>query len=396
MSFGPSAREMAHGHWREILIAAGVREDLLVDHHGICPLCGSLDKDWFRFDDKDGRGTYICAGCGAGDGFQFLMRYQGTSSFMEAARFVEGFFKGQSKPIVPVKTIVTNQKDPQEEKKRIAHALQKAWSESKLVLKGDPVYRYLTETRGLPVEGLTDCLKCHHEMPYFKKEKAQNGKLVLRKKGSHPVMLAKVISPTGSPVGLHRTYLTKDGKKAPYAKTKKLMEGLGLHGGAIRLYPITSAVMGVAEGIETSIAAHALTGVPTWATISSTIMEGFEPPAEVKLVVIFVDHDRPDSRGRQAGFIAAKKLRERMEERGTQVILAVPKNIGTDMDDVWKSRKRELAPDAPHVTLYADAKGWRVAQTIAARLQKRGVHPTVRAVSESETAEPSKKGREAA
>ena len=147
------------------------------------------------------------------------------------------------------------------------------------------------------MEGLTDCLKCHHEMPYFKKEKAQNGKLVLRKKGSHPVMLAKVISPTGSPVGLHRTYLTKDGKKAPYAKTKKLMEGLGLHGGAIRLYPITSAVMGVAEGIETSIAAHALTGVPTWATISSTIMEGFEPPAEVKLVVIFVDHDQPDREG---------------------------------------------------------------------------------------------------
>ena len=40
--------------------------------HGSCPACGG--KDRFRFDDIDGRGTYICGQCGAGDGISLLMK----------------------------------------------------------------------------------------------------------------------------------------------------------------------------------------------------------------------------------------------------------------------------------------------------------------------------------
>lgn len=55
----------ANGHWREVLETAGIQ---LPNgrHHGPCPACGGRDR--FRFDDKDGRGTFICNQCGAGDG----------------------------------------------------------------------------------------------------------------------------------------------------------------------------------------------------------------------------------------------------------------------------------------------------------------------------------------
>lgn len=381
MKFGPSARELANGHWREILVAAGIDEDALDGEHHPCPLCGGTDR--FRFDDKDGRGTYYCNGCGAGDGFQLLMKYQCTSSFVEAARFVEGYFKGQSTPVAaPAKPVQLT--GAQNDRQRIARKLQKVWAETRPLTAGDPVYRYLTETRKLPIEGLTNCLRLHPGMGYFEKVKVGDGKVEYKKRGTHPVMLAKATAPTAQPVGLHRSYLTQDGKKAPYAKTKKLMKGLGLHGAAIRLYPVTGAVMGVAEGIETSIASRALTGVPTWATISSTIMEGFEPPAEVKLLVIFVDNDHPDEKGRRAGFHAAQVLKERLEARGVQFILVVPTTVGTDMDDVWQARTAALSEQSPRVNVYAGPASMRGAQTIAARLERQGVLPAIRAFASAD------------
>lgn len=329
--FGPSARELANGHWREILVSLGVDEDTLDGEHHSCPLCGGTDR--FRFDDKEGRGTYYCNGCGAGDGFQFLMKHLGTSSFLEAARYVEGYFNGTAMPVEPVRRVATS--DPKKERERIAHGLQKAWDTSQPFAQGDPVYRYLVDIRKLPIDGLLPCLHYHKGMGYFMKQAAADGKKVSKRMGTHPVMLAKATAPTGQPVGLHRTYLTPEGKKAPYEKVKKLMESLGLQGAAIRLYSVTGTSMGVAEGIETAIAAHALTGMPVWATISSTILESFEPPTGVTSVTIFADNDLPDSKGRRAGQEAAQKLKERLEAQGIRANIVLPAKAGSDFHDIW-------------------------------------------------------------
>ena len=48
----------AKGKWRGILLSFGIPEKCLQNKHGPCPLCES--KDNFRWDNKDGRGTYIC------------------------------------------------------------------------------------------------------------------------------------------------------------------------------------------------------------------------------------------------------------------------------------------------------------------------------------------------
>lgn len=64
---------LANGRWFEILHdVAGLSVDVLRNKHQPCPMCGGNDR--FRWDDKDGRGTYICTYCGSGDGFALAQK----------------------------------------------------------------------------------------------------------------------------------------------------------------------------------------------------------------------------------------------------------------------------------------------------------------------------------
>src|SRR5260370_20429440 len=63
--------------WPAILMQLGVPENALRNKHGPCPACGG--KDRFRFDNKRGRGDFICNQCGAGDGFRLLQLVHGWS-----------------------------------------------------------------------------------------------------------------------------------------------------------------------------------------------------------------------------------------------------------------------------------------------------------------------------
>lgn len=72
------ARRSAQGRWPDILRGLGVPAECLRDKHGPCPHCSG--KDRFRFDDKEGRGTYVCNNCGSGDGFALLELVHGWSA----------------------------------------------------------------------------------------------------------------------------------------------------------------------------------------------------------------------------------------------------------------------------------------------------------------------------
>lgn len=66
------------GGWPGILSRFGVDTSLLTNRHSACPGCGG--KDRFRFDDKDGNGTWLCSGGGdfqSGDGVALLMHVRG-------------------------------------------------------------------------------------------------------------------------------------------------------------------------------------------------------------------------------------------------------------------------------------------------------------------------------
>lgn len=85
----------ACGHWPRILPALGVT--VIKNRHQACPVCGGSDR--FRFDDKEGRGTWFCNQCGAGDGLKLVEKVFDVSS-SEAAQKVNAV-TGNLPPVAP-------------------------------------------------------------------------------------------------------------------------------------------------------------------------------------------------------------------------------------------------------------------------------------------------------
>lgn len=64
-------RDAALGRWKDLIFPAfGIQVPNKPNMHGPCPICGG--KDRFRCDDKQGKGTWICNQCNAGDGFALI------------------------------------------------------------------------------------------------------------------------------------------------------------------------------------------------------------------------------------------------------------------------------------------------------------------------------------
>lgn len=275
-----SVQDIARNKWRGILSAIGIDSEFLTGRHTACPVCGG--KDRFRFDDKDGRGSFYCSGCGAGDGVELVKRFRGIG-FKEAALEVEkaaGFVRHEA------------QKAGKTDVQKL-DALKRTWKESRQVIASDDAGKYLA-SRGLEIPS---GLRIHPALAY------RDGEIYL---GKFPTMLAKMQSPDGHGVTIHRTYL-HDGKKAPVPTVKKLMPGLPMKGAAIRLYE-HGEVLGVAEGIETSIAAHMIHKVPVWSCYSANGVESFIPPAGVNRVIVFADCDESFT-GQSAAYALAKRLK---------------------------------------------------------------------------------------
>lgn len=301
-----NVREIAQGKWPGILKSLGIEDKYLVNKHGPCPLCGG--KDRYRFDDKDGKGTYFCS-CGAGDGVKLVMLFKNLD-FRNAAMQIEqaaGFVKASK---------YEEKKSDEETRKR----LNKLWSGSSPVVNGDPVTEYL-ERRGIRVQIIPPSLRYHASLMYYRE-----GEEKVVADGAYDAMLAMVSAPDGSGVTIHRTWL-KDGGKAPVSSPKKLAQGLPIKGAAIRLTPI-APVLGVAEGIETALAAMQITGIPTWACVSANGLETFVPPDGVTRLVIFGDNDL-----NYVGQAAAYKLASRLSLAGLSCEVRFPESAGCDWAD---------------------------------------------------------------
>lgn len=299
----PDVREAATGRWPGILAALGVDAAFLSGKHTSCPVCGG--KDRFRFDDKAGRGTFYCSHCGAGDGFTLLQNLKGWA-FRDAAREVEQIV-GTVTAVPPAPTF--NDEDK-------LRALRRVWSEAAPLREGNEAMNYLAG-RGLHVDLPMSALRLHPGLVY------RDGGNTL---GKFPALVALVTGTDGKGVTLHRTYL-QDGHKAPVPSPKKLMPGKPIKGAAIHLHPADD-VLGIAEGIETALAAHQLFGVPVWSCVSAVGIESFIPPKEVRKVVIFADNDISGT-GQAAGWALAKRL----IADGLAVEVKLPERIGTDWAD---------------------------------------------------------------
>lgn len=306
---------LAH-RWRDVLIQSGVAERHLSKKHGPCPICGGRDR--FRFDNKLKRGNWICTHCGSGDGFELIMRLRGVG-FAEARREIlrEANIIAPHRPMAFVDKPRPDEVTVEVSAKPTVRALRVRNGTCE-IQRCTPVVQYL-ESRKLwpltPGHGL----RAH---PSFRYWNAESGRFV----GSYSSLIADVRDIRGELVTVSVTCI-ENGKKLSTFPPRKMLSGTtGRIGCAVRIWPAAGEMLGIAEGIETAIAAEKLFRVPTWAALSASLLAKFEPPAHVKHLMIFADHDA-------AGLTAATKLRDRLRGR-LSVAIRAPLRDGEDWADV--------------------------------------------------------------
>lgn len=309
----PDIFEQCKNRWPSILPIFGVSPKFLTGHHTPCPICNG-GRDRFRFDDKEGRGTWFCNTCGAGTGVSLIMAMTGMD-FKQACRAI------REKLSMTVEGPAKKAPNPE----RLAEKVRALWQTGKPIgLDGeDEATRYLVN-RGLnPPYPM--CLRFVPACPIVGHPTAK----------FLPAMIAP-ITHNGKLVNVHRTYL-ENGNKAVFAlegvvqSPRRVMAGTLPEGSVIRLSEAQNAIMGIAEGIETALAVTQRFGMVCWSALNATMLEKFVPPPGLKEFHIFGDNDR-----KFGGQAAAYRLAHRSatsKDAPANIAVHIPTKAGTDWAD---------------------------------------------------------------
>jgi putative DNA primase/helicase len=301
----------ARGKWPSILRTLGVSDTFLVNRLGPCPMCQD-GRTRFRFDDKDGAGTWFCHHCPkqSGDGFALVMGVNGWT-FPKALEEVAALV-GSARPIK-----IRQGPDVAEVRAEMERMWKAAMPLHMVEEAADWWRNRIGRVPTLTTVRATPALRCPGA-------------------GVFPAMLSIIQGADGKAVNLHRTFLAAGGLKADVEEPRRVMALPMPKGCAVRLYK-PGEVLGIAEGIETAVAASELTGVPVWSALNTTTLEAWEPPAGVR-VIVFGDND-----GNFAGQSAAFNLAKRLRRERFEVEVRLPPAPGMDWNDVWNAQ-REMEP----------------------------------------------------
>lgn len=276
------------------------------DWKGLCPFHTEKTPSFVV---NDRKGVFHCFGCGAhGDALDWWQQIEGVS-FSDA---VERLRKEAGSQLTTIKVEIVPEDMTTVRRQANARAI---WDGSR-PLYGTIAERYLRESRRIKRE-LPDCLRFH---PGLRVDASEPGEL--------PAMVAAVTDLTGSIVAIQRTFLTPDGSgKAMVDRPKR---ALGLVGqGAVCRGP-AGPLLGLAEGIETGLAAMELFHVPVWCALGSNLARVRLPPV-VQIVAILAD------RG-SAGESAADKACAVFRAQGRKVAVRFAA-CGEDFNDELRARR---------------------------------------------------------
>jgi len=299
-------RQACYGKWAGLYDHFGV--DVGTGKHKACPICHGTDR--FRCDGLARDGNYICNQCGNGQGFTMLMRFKGWTlpeTIKKVSRVVGMVEKVEDK---------INLVDP-------GIALRHLYSTSKPLNPSDIASKYL-RARGLVLtpKDLRYCPQCYES----------------ETKKKIPAMLAVIRDVAGDAISIHRTYLQGTSKADIKSPRKMMPPKKPLAGSAIRLFDPDDSMfedskdtLGLVEGIETGMSVAQLFNVATWACLSTSLLESFEPPKNINIrkFVIYADSDNNYS-GEKAAYSLANKL----YLRDFLVEVVVPETKGFDWNDV--------------------------------------------------------------
>lgn len=295
-----TTKQAARGKWDAILTQL-IGEHAVSRRHGPCPIC--VGKDRYRYDNKRNDGDWFCNVCGVGDGFRLLQESLGidfATAASEVDKIVNNFEAEPFRESIDID--------------RRRQSLNDTWKHAKSPRTCGEYLR----SRGIPIEQIAECndLRGHGKLRHIDNNKNYTYR---------PAMLGLIRNSKGEPISIHRTYI------GLLPKEKKIMPPLeNITGSCVRLGEPQDCLV-LAEGIESALAAWALTGHPAWATISAHgLAEMKSIPRHVKRVIVCADNDRSFT-GQEAAFACAKTMRQKLKV-GTSVVM--PRHIGTDMADV--------------------------------------------------------------
>ena len=258
----------------------------------VITLRGPHAGDWIDFDGNHGGGPISAIEEATG--------LDGRALIAEAAE-IAGVAPGAAERLVSP-TPPAAKRDPTHE---IARLIAGA-----LPLAGSPGDAYL-RARGLIDPRCPDLL-CHPDLPDYDTRRGWPGLIAL----------PRVVTGERA-AGIHRTFLLDDGSaKGPAGK--KMLGSVA--DAAVRLFAMPAdGHLGIAEGIETALAAHALFRTAVWAALSADGLARFRWPEGTTRVTIYADAG-------DAGRQAAASLSDRLNRADIPNEIVLPLH-GDDFND---------------------------------------------------------------
>lgn len=202
-----------------------------------------------------------------------------------------------------------------DEAERTARALA-LWSEAR-PLKGTPAEAYLA-SRGLSYAG--PALRWHPSCPFGEG----------RRVGAMVALVRDVLS--REPKAIHRTAIDQNGRKLSDLGSNGRLALGPTGGGAVQLHDMECGVLGIGEGIESSLSIRRLPdleNMPVWACLNAGGIGAF--PVLPGLAALWIAQDNDAAGWRCAGDAVARMAAARIET----VVLSA-KEPGADLNDIGR------------------------------------------------------------